>query len=175
VGQHAVGDVGELQGVAEPFRAQKLLGRGGEAGLHVTEGGFDRLGRRGGAGERVRRITLRLQMAEQEHQQAVADDALGGDHLAIFVVDIVLHALDRALEGDVFEERAGMVAGGVPGAGEGGGMGRPAKLVGALAAHPTALAARLTWPVSARISMKRRIFSSVQPSSRGRRRTGTQR
>jgi hypothetical protein len=35
----------------------------------------------------------------------------------------VLDALDRPFEGDVFEERAGMVAGGVPGAGEGGGVG----------------------------------------------------
>jgi hypothetical protein len=57
-------------------------------------------------------------MAQQEHQEAVADDALGGDHLAIFIVDIVLDALDRAFEGDVLQEAAGMVAGRVPGAGE---------------------------------------------------------
>jgi hypothetical protein len=46
---------------------------------------------------------------EQEHQQAVVIDALGADHLAIFVIDILLDALDRALEGDILDRAAGIL------------------------------------------------------------------
>jgi hypothetical protein len=74
-------------------------------------------------------VTIGLEAAEQPHQEPVVIDTLRADDLAIFVIDIVFDALDRSFEGDILEERSGMVAGGVPGAGEGGGMGRPAKLV----------------------------------------------
>jgi hypothetical protein len=40
-------------------------------------------------------------------------DALGADHLAPLVIDVLLDPLDRAFEGDVLEAAAGMEAGGV--------------------------------------------------------------
>jgi hypothetical protein len=74
-------------------------------------------------------------VAQQEHEQAIVDDALGADHLAKLIVHILLGALDRAFKGDIFQERAGMVAGGIPGGGKGSGMGCALELVGGLPAH----------------------------------------
>ena len=38
------------------------------------------------------------QVAEQEGQHPVVNDVLGGNHLAIFVIDVVFDPFDRAFE-----------------------------------------------------------------------------